>query len=100
MNLDGLRKAKSSDEIEQLIATYTRAQLAHLIFVLVRVEKHFTADEVASLESMDPATIRRDIKAGLFGGEYYARNKRQLRVSASGVAAWRASFKVRVPASR
>lgn len=97
MSAEKFRRARSADECTELIYGRTPEELGRIIFSLIETEKHYTPEEIGELEGMTAQTIRRDIKAGLFGGEYYARNKRQLRVSSSGIAAWRELFKVRVP---
>lgn len=79
-----------------MMAHWSRDEIAHAFFHFLKVEKHYSAEEIAELEGMHPDTIRRDIKAGLFGGHYFARNPRQLRVSASAVESWRASFRINV----
>lgn len=96
MKLERFRKAESPEALKELIYGQTPEDLAHVIFNLVQTEKHYSAAEIAELEGMDAKTIRRDIKAGLFGGEYFNRNGKSLRVSASGVAAWRELFRVKV----
>jgi DNA gyrase/topoisomerase IV subunit B len=45
---------------------------------------------------MTKRTILVDIHKGRFGGEYYKRAGNQITVSASGVNAWRRSFRVEV----
>lgn len=76
----------------------SRDEIAAAIFSLLEAEPHYSPDEIAALSGMSAETIKKDIRAGLFGGEYYQRAGNQLRVSASGVAAWRAGF--RVPVTR
>lgn len=94
--LEKFRAAKSAEECRQLIYGKTPEDLAGVIFSLSQAEQHYSPEEIAQLERMSTQTIRQDIKAGLFGGEYYRRNPRQLRVSASGVHQWRQLFRVKV----
>lgn len=95
--LANFRKAKSAEECEELIYGRTPTELGQIIFSLLQAERHYSAEQIAELEGMTAQTIRKDIKAGLFGGEYFARNSRQLRVSASGIEKWRELFRVEVP---
>jgi len=60
------------------------------------VEPHFTPTEIASRSGMTKRTVLADIHAGRFNGEYFKRAGNQIRVSASGVNAWRRSFRVQV----
>jgi DNA gyrase/topoisomerase IV subunit B len=48
---------------------------------------------------MTKRTVLSDIHAGRFNGEYYKRAGNQITVSASGVNAWRKSFRVVVEPS-
>src|SRR5215831_18289271 len=86
--------AKSRDEIEQALARKTRTELIDIIVSLVEVEQHFTPSQIASRSGMTKRTVLADIHAGRFGGEYYKRSANQITVSASGVNAWRKSFRV------
>jgi hypothetical protein len=97
MNIDRVRRADSPASVRELIYDVSVEDLAQLIYELVRVEKHYSAAEVAELEGLNPKTVRNDIKAGLFGGEYYARDGRALRVSTSGIRTWRSLFRHKVP---
>ena len=96
MKLERFRKADSPQAVKELIYGQTVEDLAQAIYELVKTEKHYSPNEIAELEGMDPKTIRRDIKRGLFGGEYFARDGKCLRVSSRGVAAWRELFRVKV----
>jgi hypothetical protein len=92
MNLAG----KSREEIQRAVVGKTRAELIDIIFALSTVEPHFTPAEIASRSGMTKRTILADIHAGRFGGEYFKRSPNQITVSASGVNAWRRSFRVEV----
>jgi hypothetical protein len=92
MNLSG----KSREEIDRALARNTRTQLIDLIFSLATVEQHYKPAEIAARSAMRKRTVLADIHAGKFGGEYYKRAENQLTVSASGVNAWRRSFRVEV----
>jgi len=95
MNLAG----KSREEIERVLSKRTRAELIDLIFSISTVEQHFTAGEIAKRSAMTKRTILADVHSGRFNHEYFKRSRNQLTVSASGVAAWRRSFRVEVPRS-
>jgi hypothetical protein len=92
MNLSG----KSREELARALASKTRDELIDIIFSLAVVEQHFTPAEIASRSGMTKRTILVDVHAGRFGGEYYKRAGNQITVSASGVNAWRRSFRVEV----
>jgi hypothetical protein len=94
--LEKFRRAQSPDECRGLVYGHTPEELGTVIFALTQAEQHYSPEQIAKLEGMSSQTIRHDIKAGLFGGEYFARNARQLRVSASGVHQWRQLFRVQV----
>jgi hypothetical protein len=85
---------KSREEIARAVASKTRDELIDIIFSLAVVEQHFTATEIASRSGMTKRTVLADIHAGRFGGEYYKRSNNQITVSATGVNAWRKSFRV------
>jgi hypothetical protein len=88
------RRAKTAEECRELIYGQTPEDLGRVIFSLVAAERHYSPEEIAELEGMTAQTIRRDIKAGLFG-DYWRRNPRQLRVSTTGIARWRELFRVK-----
>lgn len=90
MNLQG----KSRDEIAAALAGSSRAALLDIIVSLVEVEQLFKPSEIAKRSAMDKRTVLRDMHAGLFGGEFFKRAENQVMVSASGVNAWRAGFRV------
>jgi hypothetical protein len=92
MNLSG----RSREEIDRTLARKTRAELVDLIYSLSTIEPHFTPSEIARRSGMTKRTILADIHAGRFNGEYYKRAGNQITVSASGVNAWRRSFRVEV----
>jgi hypothetical protein len=92
MNLSG----KSREEIQRAVAGKTRAELIDIIFALSAVEQHFTPSQIASRSGMTKRTVLSDIHAGRFDGEYFKRSPNQITVSASGVNAWRRSFRVEV----
>jgi hypothetical protein len=92
MNLSGMTREK----IEQALAHKTRAELLDLIFSMSTVEQHFKAAEIATRSAMTKRTVLADIHAGRFNGEYYKRAGNQITVSASGVNAWRRSFRVEI----
>ena len=87
---------KDRAEIERKLAGKSRQELIDIIFSISQVEQHFTAGEVAQRSGMTKRTILADVHAGRFNGEYFKRSGNQLTVSASGVAAWRESFRVTV----
>ena len=93
MNLSG----KSPEEIEKALIGKSRKELIAIICSLATVEQHFKAAEIAARSAMKKRTVLADIHAGKFGGEYYKRADNQITVSASGVNAWRQSFRVVVP---
>src|SRR5262249_40148496 len=90
MNLYG----KSPQEIEEALVGKSRRQLIDIIVSQSTVEQHFKAGEIASRSGMTKRTVLADIHAGRFNGEYYKRAGNQITVSASGVNAWRRSFRV------
>ena len=92
MNLSG----KSREEIQRAVAGKTRTQLIDIIFALSTVEQHFTPSQIASRSGMTKRTVLLDIHRGRFNGEYYKRAGNQITVSATGVNAWRRSFRVEV----
>ena len=87
---------KTREQIERALEGKTRSELIDLIFSISTVEQHFTAAEIAQRSGMTKRTVLKDIHAGRFNGEYFKRSGNQLTVSASGVAGWRASFRVDV----
>jgi hypothetical protein len=93
MNLSG----KSPEEIEKALIGKSRKELIDIICRLTTVEQHYKPAEVAARSAMKKRTVLADIHAGKFGGEYYKRADNQITVSASGVNAWRHSFRVVVP---
>jgi len=92
MNLAG----KSRQEIAQTLASKSRDELIDIIFSLSTVEQHFRPADVAMRSGMTKRTVLADIHAGRFNGEYFKRAGNQITVSASGVNAWRASFRVEI----
>jgi hypothetical protein len=92
MNLSG----KSREEVQRALAGKTRAELIDIIIALSAVEQHFKPAEIARRSGMTTRTVLADIHKGRFGGEYYKRAGNQITVSASGVNAWRRSFRVEV----
>ena len=90
---------KTREQIERALEGKTRSELIDLIFSISTVEQHFTAAEIAQRSGMTKRTVLNDIHAGRFNGEYFKRSGNQLTVSASGVAAWRRSFRIEVPRS-
>jgi len=95
VNLSG----KSPEEIDEALADRSQRELIAVIVSLVNVEQHFTPAEIASRSGMTKRTVLADIHAGRFNGEYYKRAGNQITVSASGVNAWRESFRVVVKPS-
>lgn len=93
MNLSG----KSPEEIEKALIGKSRKELIDIICRLATVEQHYKPAEIAGRSAMKKRTVLADIHAGKFGGEYYKRADNQITVSASGVNAWRHSFRVVVP---
>ena len=92
MNLSG----KSPEEIEKALIGKSRKELIDIICRLATVEQHYKPAEIAARSAMRKRTVLADIHAGKFGGEYYKRSDNQITVSASGVNAWRRSFRVEV----
>ena len=92
MNFSG----KNREEIARALISKTRDELIDIIFSLSTVEQHFKAGEIARRSAMTTRTILSDIRKGRFGGEYFKRSGNQITVSASGVNAWRRSFRVGV----
>ncbi len=92
MNLSG----KSTEEIARALAGKNRSELILIIASLAGLEQHYTAAQIAARSGMTKRTVLADIHAGRFNGEYFKRAGNQLTVSASGVAAWRRSFRVAV----
>lgn len=90
MNLSG----KSSEEIEKALIGKSRKELIDIICRLATVEQHYKPAEIATRSAMKKRTVLADIHEGKFGGEYYKRAENQITVSASGVNAWRESFRV------
>jgi hypothetical protein len=88
--------AKSREEIQRALTGKTRAELIDLIYSLSTVEPHFRPAEIARRSGMTKRTILADIHSGRFNGEYFKRAGNQITVSASGVNAWRRSFRVEV----
>ena len=93
MNLSG----KTREQIAQALAGKTRSELIDVIYSLSTVEQHYKPAEIAARSAMKKRTVLADIHSGKFGGEYYKRAENQITVSASGVHAWRQSFRVVVP---
>jgi hypothetical protein len=92
MNLSG----KNREEIARALIGKSRSELLDIIFALSAVEQHFRPAEIARRSGMTKRTVLADIHAGRFNGEYYKRAGNQITVSASGVNAWRRSFRVEV----
>jgi hypothetical protein len=90
MNLSG----KTPEEIEKALIGKSRKELIGIICRLATVEQHYKPAEIAARSAMKKRTVLADIHAGKFGGEYYKRAENQITVSASGVNAWRQSFRV------
>jgi hypothetical protein len=87
---------KNRDQIERALVGKTRAELVDIIVSMAAVEQHFKPAEIAARSAMKKRTILADIHAGKFNGEYFKRSENQITVSASGVNAWRRSFRVAV----
>jgi hypothetical protein len=86
---------KTREQIDRALRDKTRTELIDMIHSLATVEQHFKPAEIASRSGMKKRTVLADIHAGKFGGEYYNRAENQITVSASGVNAWRESFRVK-----
>jgi hypothetical protein len=91
--------ANSREEIGRALAGKTPDELIDIIYSLTVVEQHFTPAEIARRSGMTKRTVLADIHKGRFNGEYYKRAGNQITVSASGVNAWRRSFRVEVARS-
>lgn len=87
---------KSREEVAAALASKTRDELVDIIFSVAVIEQHFTPSEIASRSGMTKRTVLADIHAGRFGDEYFKRSPNQITVSASGIHAWRNSFRVEV----
>ena len=87
---------KSPGQIEKALVGKSRTELIAIICSLATVEQHFKPAEIAARSAMKKRTVLADIHAGRFGGEYFKRADNQITVSASGVNAWRHSFRVAV----
>ena len=85
---------KSREEIERALAGKSRAELVDAIASMATLEQHYRPAEIAARSGMTKRTVLADIHAGKFGGEYFKRSDTQITVSASGVNAWRRSFRV------
>jgi len=90
---------KSREEIEEALVGKSRRQLIDIIVFQSTLEQHFTAAQIAIRSGMTRRTILLDIHRGRFNGEYFKRSGNQITVSASGVNAWRKSFRVVVEPS-
>lgn len=84
---------KSREEIERVLANASRADLLDMVFSLATVEQLFKPSEIASRSCINKRAVLRDIRDGKFG-EYYCRAENSIAVPASGVNAWRRSFRV------
>ena len=84
---------KSREEIERMLANASRADLLDRIYSLATVEQLFKPTEIASRSCMNKRAVLRDIRDGKLG-EYYCRAENSIAVPASGVNAWRRSFRV------
>jgi hypothetical protein len=89
MNLHG----KSRDEIEAVLAKKSRVELLDMIFSLVTVEQFFKPAEIAARTCLNKRAVLRDIRDGKFG-DYFCRAENSIAVPASGVNAWRRSYRV------
>ena len=56
-----------------MLRTKTRGELPEIIVLLVQVEQHFTATEIANRSGMTKLELssREHLHGGKFGGEYY-----------------------------
>lgn len=93
----GSFKGKTRGQIAAALNDAPREKLLDIIFSLSTVEEHFTPAEIAGRSKMSKSAVYSDIRRGRFGGEYFKRSSKQVTVSASGVNAWRSSFRVVVP---
>ena len=85
---------KSREEIERALSGKSRSELIDIIFSIAGLEQHYRPSEIAARSGMTKRTVLADIHAGRFGGEYFKRSDTQITVSASGVNAWRRSFRI------
>ncbi len=92
MNLAG----KTREQIKRQLAGKSRSDLLDLIFSLRTVEQLLKPSEIAARSCLNKRAVLRDIRDGKFG-DYYCRAENSIAVPASGVNAWRRSF--RVPAN-
>ena len=86
-------KGKTREQIEFVLAKKSRTELLDLIFSLVTVEQLFKPSEIAARSCVNKRTVLRDIRDGKFG-DYFVRAENSIAVPASGVNAWRDSFRV------
>src|SRR5437868_547046 len=89
-------RGKSKEQIEAILASKCRAELLNLIFSLVTVEQLLKPAEIAARSCLNKRAVLRDIRDGKFG-DYYCRAENSIAIPASGVNAWRRTF--RVPAN-
>jgi hypothetical protein len=89
---------KTREQIEHELRDKSRAELIEIIWSLSTVEELFTPAELASREKRSRREVLRDLKAGKYGGGFYAFAFNSLRASASGINAYRKSFFVPVAA--
>jgi len=86
-------RGKTREQIEAALANKSRAKLLDLLYSLVTIEQFFKPAEIAARTCLNKRAVLRDIRDGKFG-DYYCRAENSIAVPASGVNAWRQSFRV------
>lgn len=86
-------RGKTRDEIEVALANKSRADLLYLISSLLTVEQLLKPGEIAARSCLNKGAVLRDIRDGKFG-DYYCRAENSIAIPASGVNAWRRTFRV------
>ncbi|MEP7016023.1 MAG: hypothetical protein ABI925_11330 [Verrucomicrobiota bacterium] len=92
MKLTGISRAALDEKLKDC----STGELIDLIFSLSTVEELLTPAEIAAREKRDKRAVIIDMKAGKYGGGYFAFAFNSLRVSASSVNSYRLKFFVPV----
>ena len=95
LNLTG----KTREEIAKTLKDVPRSELIEMVVSMATLEPWFKPSEIARARRTPVRTVREALKAGKLGGGYYRRAGNSMLASASGVAAWDASFFVSVNGS-
>lgn len=89
-------RGKTREEVEAALKGKSRSELIDTIHSVATVEQLFKPTEIAARSCLNKRAVLRDIRDGKFG-DYFCRAENSIAVPASGVNAWRRSF--RVPAN-